>query len=61
MSANVFMFFHDLTDRELLQYTVTVKTGYNPSKLKAEGIHVYTIKKESHDLGHTMIKTSFGY
>lgn len=30
------LFFHDLTDREPLEYTVTVKTGYNPSKLKAD-------------------------
>ena len=24
------LFFHNLTDREPLQYSVTVKTGYNP-------------------------------
>ncbi len=28
------LFFHDLTDREPLAYEITVKTGYNPSKLK---------------------------
>ena len=42
------LFFHDLTDREPLEYTVTVKTGYNPSKLKAEGVQVFTIKAELH-------------
>ena len=27
------LFFHDLTDREPLKYTITVRTGYNPSRL----------------------------
>ena len=25
------LFFHDLTDREPLAYSITVKTGYNPT------------------------------
>ena len=37
------LFFHDLTDREPTEYAVTVKTGYNPTKLKAEGVRVFTI------------------
>lgn len=40
------LFFHDLTDRESLQYTVTVRTGYNPTKLNEEGVQVFTIKTE---------------
>ena len=35
------LFFHDLTDREPIEYTVTVKTGCNPSKMKAEGKSFY--------------------
>ena len=45
------LFFHDLTDREPLVYEITVKTGYNPSKLKEDGIKVYTIKKNSMEKG----------
>jgi predicted transcriptional regulator of viral defense system len=60
-SHDTALFFHDLTDRILSKYTVTVKTGYNPLKLKAEGIEAYTIKKELHYLGRVMMKTSFGY
>ena len=45
------LFFHDLTDREPIEYTVTVKTGCNPSKMKAEGIQVFTIKAP---FGHTV-------
>ena len=47
------LFFHDLTDREPIEYTVTVKTGCNPSKMKAEGIQVFTIKADLHDVGLT--------
>ena len=55
------LFFHDLTDREPLEYTVTVKTGYNPSKLKAEGVQVFTIKAELHGVGLTTAQTPFGH
>ena len=54
-------FFHDLTDREPIEYTVTVKTGCNPSKMKAEGIQVFTIKADLHDVGLTTAKTPFGH
>ncbi len=54
------LFFHDLTDREPTNYTVTVKTGYNPTKLKAEGLQVFTIKPELHQVGLTSVKTPFG-
>lgn len=54
------LFFHDLTDREPMQYVITVKTGYNPSKLKEDGIQVYTIKKELHEVGAEWVQTPFG-
>ncbi len=55
------LFFHDLTDREPLKYAVTVRTGYNPSRLQEEGFKVYTIKKELHEAGITTMQTSFGH
>ena len=54
------LFFHDLTDREPPPYSITVKTGYNPASLQADGIKVYTIKKELHDMGIITMNTSFG-
>ena len=54
-------FFHNLTDREPSKYSITVKNGDNPVGLKADGIKVYTIKKELHDLGIIMMKTPFGH
>lgn len=55
------LFLHDLTDREPTQYSVTVKTGYNPSRLKADGIKVYTVKKGLYELGITTGSTPFGH
>lgn len=55
------LFFHDLTDREPTEYAVTVKTGYNPTKLKAEGVRVFTIKAQLHDVGLTTARTPFGH
>ena len=50
------LFFHDLTDREPLEYTVTVKTGYNPSKLKAEGVQ---LNKDDYELVYEGIVGEF--
>ena len=55
------LFFHDLTDREPLRYSLTVKTGYNPSRLQEDHIQVYTVKKELHEIGLTDTKTPFGH
>lgn len=55
------LFFHDLTDREPTEYAVTVKTGYNPTKLKSEGVQVFTIKPELHNIGLTTAQTPFGH
>ncbi len=54
------LFIHDLTDREPSPYSVTVKTGYNPTSLKADGVKVYTIKRELHDVGIVTMNTPFG-
>ena len=55
------LFFHDLTDREPLRYSITVKTGYNPSLLQEDGVQVYTVKKELHKIGLTDAQTPFGH
>ena len=55
------LFFHDLTDREPTAYSITVKTGYNPANLKADGVKVYTIQKELHDVGIITMNTPFGH
>jgi hypothetical protein len=47
--------------RAARQYSMTVKTGYNPSNMTKAGIKVYTVKKELHELGATKIATQFGH
>ena len=55
------LFFHDLTDREPSPYSVSVQRGYSPTRLKADGITVYTGKKELYPIGITSAKTPFGH
>ena len=45
------LFLHDLTDREPIQYAVTIKTGYNTSKLLDANAKVFTIRKDLYELG----------
>ena len=54
------LYLLDMTDREPLHYTVTAKTGYNPSHLTVEGVKVFTVKKELFLLGITTAPTPFG-
>ena len=37
------------------------KTGYNPTKLKKEGVQVFTITAELHEVGLTTMQTPFGH
>lgn len=55
------LYLHDLTDREPMEYEITVKTGYNPSRLKDDGVKVYTVKRELHSEGIVMMQTSFSH
>lgn len=54
------LFLQDMTDQEPLQYTVTVKSGYNATHLREEGVKVFSIKKELFELGMSKVKTPFG-
>ena len=54
------LYLHDLTDRDPLQYTVTLPSGYNASNFKNDGIYVYFIKNDLLNLGAEYGKTPFG-
>ena len=54
------LFLNGLTDRDPVAYCVTVPTGYNTSKLRQDGLIVYTIKKELLELGICTKQTTFG-
>ena len=51
------LFLLDLADREPMQYTLTVKTGYNPSRMKEEGLQIFTVKEDLMGLGVTTRNT----
>ncbi len=54
------LFLHGLTDRDPINYVVTVPNGYNPTKLKNDGLIVHTVKKELFELGVCIKETVFG-
>lgn len=60
-SHDTALFLLDMTDQEPFKYSVTAKTGYNPSHLSADGVKVFTVKKELFDLGITQAQTPFGH
>lgn len=55
------LFLHGLTDRDPINYTVTVPTGYGTKNLRAGGFTVFTVKRELHELGAVQIETIFGH
>ncbi|NLZ83553.1 MAG: abortive phage infection protein [Clostridiales bacterium] len=55
------LYLQDLTDRDPVQYVVTVPHGYNPTRLKNEGLKVHTVKRELFELGVCYNETTFGH
>lgn len=45
LSHDEALYYHGLTDREPLQKTITIYTGYGTSRMVADGIKVFTVKK----------------
>ncbi len=54
------LYLHDLTDRDPIEWSVTVPYGYNATHLRAEGVKVYTVKKSLHQVGVRELKTIYG-
>lgn len=61
LSHDEALYYHGLTDREPLQKTITIYTGYGTSRMVADGIKVFTVKKELLDIGKEIVKTSYGH
>jgi predicted transcriptional regulator of viral defense system len=55
------LFLHELTDRDPINYTVTVPTGYSAVRLRDDGLNVFTVKRKLHEVGATQAKTVFGH
>ena len=55
------LYYHRLIDREPLQQTVTIYTGYGTARLVKDGIKVFTVKRELLETGKITIINSFGH
>ena len=55
------LYYHGLIDREPMQRTLTIYTGYGTSRLVEDGIKVFTVKKELMDIGKEYVKTCQGH
>jgi possible transcriptional regulator len=55
------LYYHGLIDREPMQRTLTIYTGYGTSRLVGDGIKVFTVKKELMDIGKEYVKTCQGH
>lgn len=54
------LYLHDLTDRDPIEWSVTIPYGYNATHLRDEGIKVYTVKKSLYQMGVVELKTIYG-
>ncbi|MFA5290650.1 MAG: abortive phage infection protein [Candidatus Izemoplasmatales bacterium] len=54
------LYLHGLTDRDPIQYAVTLPTGYNTSQIKQTDLVTHTIKSSLFELGKITMKTEFG-
>jgi len=59
-SHDTALYLHGLSDRDPIQYSVTLPTGYNTSQIKQIDIITYTIKPSLFELGKMTMKSPFG-
>ena len=61
LSHDEALYFHGLIDRKPMQQTITIYTGYGTTRMVADRIRVFTVKKELLDVGKELIQTSHGH
>ena len=61
LSHDEALYHYGLIDREPLWQTITIYTGYGTSRLVADGIKVFTVKKELLNVGREMVRTVHGH
>ncbi len=60
-SHDTALFLNGLTDRDPIEYTVTVYSGYKTTKLKENGLNTFFIQKELLEVGAIKKRTAFGH
>ncbi len=61
LSHDEALYHHGLVDREPMQKTITVYTGYGTGALVRDGVKVFTVKKELLSIGKEEITNSYGH
>jgi predicted transcriptional regulator of viral defense system len=59
-SHETVLFMHDLSDRTPFEYSATVPSGYKVVSNVVDRFKIYYVKKELHELGVVLVKSSFG-
>jgi predicted transcriptional regulator of viral defense system len=59
-SHDTALFLHGLSDRDPIQCSVTLPSGYNTSQIKQINLITYTIKPSLFELGKMTMKSPFG-
>ena len=54
------LYLHDLTDRDPVNYSITVPRGYNVQSLRQDNFSIFTIKSDLYKIGKTELTTMFG-
>jgi predicted transcriptional regulator of viral defense system len=58
-SHDTALYLHNLNDRDPLNYSVTLPTGYNTKTLVGEGFKVFSLKKELHEQDVVEVQTMY--
>lgn len=59
-SHDTALFLHGMSEGEPIPLSVSVESGYNSPALKEQGVRIYYVKPEWHDMGATSVKTPDG-
>lgn len=59
-SHDTALFLHEMSEREPIPFSVSVESGYNSPALKSQGVHIYYVKPNWHELGICEVKTPEG-
>lgn len=59
-SHDTALFLHEMSEREPIQLSVSVDSGYNSPSLREQGVHIHYVKSEWYGLGICDIKTPEG-
>ena len=61
LSHDEALYYHGLIDREPVRQTITIYSGYGTARMVADGIKIFTVKRELLELGKEKVMSPFGH